>query len=361
MKSKFNRRKENKVYIGIIVTLGVLLGVFLTSKSWMYDDSVIAQTPYNKSINGLNQTTLILRTWEYNRENQLMEVTIETVHTGTDAVEPTFTFEAKGKESKETYPAKKVYESDNVMVIHIEHVPTEYRVIGLFVTEHRDDKILKQEYKRQLKNDSDVATTESDKIKKSDLPKPEDVIIVGDYREIEVNKNLVAKSDKAYQKEAIMTDMERIKQEISTIIDENIPFQEELIATLTKEKTSLKNEMEFETKEEQTETEKEIEHKDNAISSAEEEIESYKSKVKELKEKYENREEKLAALLHPERQLVEENHETKDQKQQQEEKKKHKKSQKQEAEKQDKKKKDQSKKKQQKKKNKDESSGKEGK
>ncbi len=299
MKSKFNRRRENKVYIGIIVTLGVLFGVFFTSKSWMYDDSAIAQTPYNESINGLNQTTLILRSWEYNPKNQLMEVTIETVHTGTDAAEPTFTFEAKGKESKETYPAKKVYESDNVMIIHIEHVPTEYRVIGLFVTEHRDDKILKQEYKRQLKNDSDVATTETDKVEKSDLPKAEDVIIVGDYREIEVNKNLVAKSDKAYQREAIVTDMERIKQEISTIIDENIPFQEELIAALTKEKTSLKNEMEFETKEEQSETEKEIEHKDNAISSAEEETEQYKSKVKELKKKYENREGKLDALLHP--------------------------------------------------------------
>src|SRR5699024_7477770 len=335
VKSKFNRRRENKVYIGIIVTLGVLLGVFLTSKSWMYDDSAIAQTPYNKSVNGLNQTTLALRNWEYNPKSQLMEVTIETVHTGTDAAEPTFTFEAKGKESKETYPAKKVYESDNVMIIHIENVPTEYHVIGLFVTEHRDEKVLKQEYKRQLKNDSDVATTESDKIKKSDLPKPEDVVVVGDYREIDVNKSLVAKSDKAYQKEAIITDMERIKKDISTIIDENIPFQEELIATLTKEKTSLKNEMEFETEEEQDETEKEIDNKENAISSAEEEIKKYKSKVKELKKKYENREDKLDALLHPERQTDNENQETKKLKQQQKANEKHKESQKQKEEKQD--------------------------
>src|SRR5699024_448240 len=216
---------------------------------------------------------------------------------------------------------------------------------------------------------SDVATTETDKIKKSDLPNPKDVIIVGDYREIEVNKNLVAKSDKAYQKEAIVTDMERIKQEISTIIDENIPFQEELIAALTKEKIkkekrTKKNEMKNETKKEQTKTEKEIEHKDNAISSAEEEIEANKLKVKELKEKYENREEKLAALLHSERQLVEENQEPKEQKQQQEAKKKHEKHQKQEAEKQEKKEKEQSKKKQkkqQKKEIKDGSSRKKGK
>ncbi|WP_237566216.1 hypothetical protein [Oceanobacillus massiliensis] len=294
-----------------------------------------------------------------------MEVTIETVHTGTDAAEPTFTFEAKGKESKELYPAKKVYESDNVMVVHIENVPTEYHVIGLFVTEHRDDKILKQEYKRQLKNDSDVATTELDKIKKSDLPKPEDVIVVGDYREIKVNKNLVVKSDKAYQKEAIVEDMKRIKQEITVIIDESIPFQKELVSTLAKEKASLKSEMEYETKEEQTETEKEIDKKENAISSAEEEIEAYKSKVKELKEKYDNREEKLDKLFHPERQSVEENQESKEQKQQQEAKKKHEKHQKQDAKKQDKNKKDESKKEQkrqqQKKKNKDKPSEKEGK
>lgn len=333
VKSKFGSRRENKVYIGIIITLGILFGVLFTSKSWMYDDSAIAQTPSNESINGLNQTTLILRNWEYNPKNQLMEVTIETVHTGTDAVEPTFTFEAKGKESKEAYPAKKVYESDNVMVVHIENVPTEYHVIGLFITEHRDEKILKQEYKQQLMNDSDVATAASDEINESNLPKPKDVIVVGDYREIEVNKNLITKSDKAYQKETIISDMKRIEQEISIIIDENIPFQEGLIATLTKERTALQEEMEYETKEEQDETTKEIENKENAISSADDEIEHYKTNVKELKEKYENREEKLNALLYPERQLEKER--------QREAKKKHEESQR-------KKKKEQAKRKQQK-------------
>src|SRR5699024_11730238 len=134
-----------------------------------------------ESINGLNQTTLILRSWEYNPKNQLMEVTIESVHTGTDAAEPTFTCEAKGKESKESYPAKKVYESDNVMVVHIENVQTEYNVIGLFVAEHIEDIILKKEYQRQLNNDSDVATTVFNKIKKTVLLKPVNGFVVGEY------------------------------------------------------------------------------------------------------------------------------------------------------------------------------------
>src|SRR5699024_7550543 len=93
VKSKLNRGRENKIYIGIIITLIVFFGVIFTSISCMYDDSAIAQTPYNESINGLNQTTLILRSWEYNPKNQLLEVTIESVHTGTDAAEPAFTFE----------------------------------------------------------------------------------------------------------------------------------------------------------------------------------------------------------------------------------------------------------------------------
>lgn len=329
MKNKLNHGRENKFYIGIIITLCILFGVFFTSKYWMYDDSAIAQTDYDKSINGLSQTTLTLRSWEYNPTNHLMEVTIEREHTGTDAVEPTFTFEAKGKETKDIYPAKKVYESDDIMVIHIENIPSTYHVIGLFVTEHRDSKILKQEYKKQFKDDNNEAATDVDKMEQSTLSKPEEVIIVGDYRKIKENKNLVIKSEKEYKKENIIEEMKRIEQEISLIIDESIPFEEELIDTLAKEKATLKQDMKYETKEEKDQSEKEIEQKENAITSAEEEIEHYKNHVKELKEKYENREEKLEALLHPEREIEKEkpdktdkNKEQKEKKEQQERKQK---------------------------------------
>jgi len=306
VKSKLSHGRENKFYIGIIMTLCMLLGVFFTSKYWMYDDSAIAQTDYDKSINGLNQTTLTLRGWEYNPTNHLMEVTIEREHTGTDAVEPTFTFEAKGKETKDMYPAKKVYESDDIMVIHIENVPSTYHVIGLFVTEHRDSKILKQEYKKQFKDDNNEVTVDADKIEHSTLPKPEEVIIVGDYRKIKENKNLVIKSEKEYKKENIIEEMKRIEQETSLITDESIPFEEELIDTLMKEKATLKDDMKYETEEEKDQSEKEIEQKENAITSAEEEIENYKNHVKKLKDKYESREEKLDVLLHPEREIEKE-------------------------------------------------------
>src|SRR5699024_11347970 len=118
---------------------------------------------------------------------------IEREHMGIDAAEPTYEFVAKGKETKDINTTKKVYESEDIMVIHIENVPSNYHVIGLFVTEHRDSKILKQEYKKQFKDDNDKVTTDADKMELSTLPKPEEVIIVGDYSKIKDNKNLVIK------------------------------------------------------------------------------------------------------------------------------------------------------------------------
>src|SRR5699024_10148846 len=110
---------------------------------------------------------------------------------------------------------------------HIENIPSTYHVIGLFVTEHRDSKILKQEYKKQFKDDNNEVATDVDKMEQSTLPKPEEIIIVGDYRKIKENKNLVIKSEKEYKKENIIEEMKRIEQEISLINDERSTFEKE--------------------------------------------------------------------------------------------------------------------------------------
>ncbi|GAB3043991.1 hypothetical protein [Virgibacillus ainsalahensis] len=296
MKTKLNRGRENKTYISLLLVVGLAFGVFFTSKTWMYDDSAIAQTSFNESIGGLSQTTLTLRDWEYNPTNKLMEVTLERNHTGTDAVEPTFSFYAKEQNESQKYNADLVYQSDNNMVVQIEDVPESFQVIGLFVNEHRDQNILKQEYKKQLQNkDSETTVTDQD-IKESDLPEPEEVIIVGDYRKIDINQALVTKTDEGYKKENIIADMERTKQEITTIIKEDIPFQEDLIETLKQEKELLNQDMAFETKEEKADTKREIEQKDKAIDDAKNEIQKLKKKVTELRDKYQNHEEKLNAL-----------------------------------------------------------------
>src|SRR5699024_592067 len=209
-------------------------------------------------------------------------------------------FYAKEQNERQKYNAELVYQSDNNMIVQIEDVPESFQVIGLFVTEHRDKNILKQEYKAQIESKDGEATVTDQNIKESDLPEPEEVIIVGDYRKIDINQSLVTKTDKGYKKESIMTDMERTKQEITTIIEEDIPFQEDLITTLKEEKKSLEQDMAFETQEEQTDTGREIEQKDKAIEDAKNEIQKLKNKVKELRDKYQNREQELNELMQPE-------------------------------------------------------------
>src|SRR5699024_1043710 len=108
-------------------------------------------------------------------------------------------------------------ESDDIMVIHIENIPSTYHVIGLFVTEHRDSKILKQEYKKQFKDDNNEVTVDADKMEQSTLPKPEEVIIVGDYRKIKENKNLVIRSCKEYKTENTIEVIKHIDQDTSLI------------------------------------------------------------------------------------------------------------------------------------------------
>lgn len=281
----------------MMIVAVLAFGVFFTSKTWMYDDSAIAQTAFNESIGGLSQTTLILRDWEYNPKNELMEVTLERIYSGSDAVEPTLSFYAKEQNESQKYHAELVYQSDKNMVVQIEDVPESFHVIGLFVTEHRDQNILKQAYKKKLQHKGDEAAIANQDIEESDLPKPEEVIIVGDYRKIAINKSLVTKTDKGYKKETIIAEMEHTKQEITTIIEEDIPFHEDLVTTLKKEKASLKQNMRFETKDEQADTKRELEQKEKAINDAKNEIKKLKKKVKELKDNYQNREDKLNALM----------------------------------------------------------------
>src|SRR5699024_5756633 len=112
--------------------------------------------------------------------------------------------------------------------------------------------------------------------------------------------NLVIKSEKEYKKENIIEEMKRIEQETSLITDESIPFEEELIDTLMKEKATLKDDMKYETEEEKDQYEKEIEQKENERTRSEEEIKIDKNHVKKLKEKNEIRKEKRDVVLRPE-------------------------------------------------------------
>lgn len=289
MQSSFLKGRENKVYIVLLATLVLLFAVFFTSRLWLFDDSKVMQSPFGKEITGLDQTKLKLMKWEYNPEKELMELSLEVKHAGDDVVRPTFTFTARERGEKDEYPVKVVYEDKENIVLQIGNVTEKYRVVGLFVTEHRDKKILEAEAKEKYAGGD---FNEEEEVELT-LPKPSETVVVGDYRKVKVNTELVTRGAVDYQIENVQREIDGIDKEMKLIVGEKIPMQEESIEALKEDIESLEEEVNYQVDEEKDETESKIEHNKEAIKKTEGEIQSYV----ELLEKRIKKKEKLLEKL----------------------------------------------------------------
>jgi len=295
LKTSFQNRIENKFYIGIIITSVILLGVFFTSKLWMYDDNPVMQTPFNSNINGLDQTTLRLNSWEYNPNKELMEVVLETDHSGSDLIKPNFTFSARERNDTDEFPVRVVYEDDTNIIVQIRNIPDNYQVIGLIVQEHRDTKILESEMENQpsATNTSVDQDTTDEEIT---IPEPAEQIIVGDYRKIKVNSELVTRDAFDYQIENVKREIEEIEQQITAIDDEQIPLQNEIMEVLNDEIESIEMDLEYQTDDEQEGSMREIESRENRINDAEKTIEDLELEIENLTEQHQNLHKRLDTI-----------------------------------------------------------------
>ncbi|MFY2307159.1 hypothetical protein ACOSZE_06830 [Lysinibacillus fusiformis] len=292
MKLKINKGRENKFYVSLMAFVIISFLIIFTSKLWMYDDNPIKQTPFNKDILGLEQTTLILKKWHYNPEKGFMEVFLETRHTGSDNVRPTFAFAAKASKTLESYPVKIIYQKDNQYVLHISEVPQNYTVIGLFVKEIRDQKILESEARDKLfaeKGAVDPSAT-------LDLPQPKEKIIVGDYRKISADKTLKEMAQVVYEEEFIALEIEQIVKKINTLEKKQIPLQDDIIASIQNEMKQLESELVYKTEDEKQEVRLQLVKKKTAIENVNEKKEEYKNRLLEMQNKKKKLQEKIEMI-----------------------------------------------------------------
>lgn len=278
----------------------------------MYDDNSLMQTPFHTEINGLDQTTLILNKWEYNPKRELMEVSITTKHTGSDQVKPSFAFVAKEKDSLENYPVEVVYKDEENMVVQVKKVPKDFRVIGLFVQEKRDRMIVENEMKATLMESSGTLDQDEDEIVYK-APKPKELVIVGDYRKIKINKNLETKDPIDYQIEQINREIKQVEKELFSIEKDQIPLQQKLISSIEKEIDALEKNMEYQTEEEKQESMAEITAKKEAIENAKKDQEESQQEAEKLKEKREKLYGKLESIRSDEEVKQNQKEKTKDQ------------------------------------------------
>lgn len=285
LKTKINKGIENKFYKLLVVTVGLLLAVFLTSKSWMYDDEPIAQTAFHTDIQGLDQTNLRLNSWEYNPEKLLMEVSITTIHRGSDPIQPSYSFAARERNATEEYPVEIVfYDNDNI-VIQIKEVEEDFEVVGLYVREHRDEKILRRERAEQESNLAGNINQDGDRKEEGQEAKPSEKLLVGDYRTIKVNHELDNKDQIQYQIEYVELELTQIERQRSNIKENEIILQNELIEQLNVEISELEAEKEYQVENEKQETDAFIESKNKAIDQAKQEIEKLEKDLEIIDEK----------------------------------------------------------------------------
>src|SRR5690625_3023254 len=261
----------------------------------MYDDNPVMQTPFNSNINGLDQTTLRLNSWEYNPNKELMEVVLETDHSGSDLIKPNFTFSARERNETDEYPVRVVYEDDTNIIVQIRNIPDNYQVIGLIIQEHRDTKVLESE----MDNQTSVANTSVDQEASDEeitLPDPAEHIITGDYRKVKINNELVTRDAFDYQIENVKREIEEVEQEIMAIDNEQIPLQNDLMEVLYDEIDTIEMDLEYQTDDEQEGSMREIESRENRINDAEKTIEDLKLEIENLTEKHESLHKRLDAI-----------------------------------------------------------------
>lgn len=288
MKGMLQKGLENKFYFVFLAVVTLLIVVFLSSKMWLPDDSRVMQTPFNSQLTGLSQTELMLKQWEYNPDSELMEVTIETKHTGQDIIKPTFTFSANDNTSLVEFPVRVVYDDDKTFVVQVSNVPNKYRVIDFYVKENRDEKILLQEAIEQGGSQKEGSQDQLDVSGNNDVivkVKPLERILTGDYRKIIVNHTLQTKSATDYQVNNLMRDKQNMVKQIELINGTKIPFEEEVVALLNSEIEVIKANMEYETDEQKRESEMEISNKEGSIEESNKKKDELGELVLQLKER----------------------------------------------------------------------------
>lgn len=275
--SSVTKGKENFFYTCLMVIMSVTFVFFFSTKSFMYDSTRAMQTEFQTEISGLSQTDVVLERWEYNPSTSTMEVVVNTSFKGVDPLRPSYAFRAKERDGMEDLPLKVIYSGEDFHVIHIYDIPEKYRVIGLFMKEMRHPKLL-------VDGEEDETS---------------EILLTGDYRKVEINEELTAKTSYEYIIERIDAEMERLQSQIDQLEAIDLPLQDEIKAALILEIDEMEADMQYQTEQEKQVTLTDIANKQRQVESAEgtkdelmDDIELKKEKIEHLKKKRADMEEK---------------------------------------------------------------------
>lgn len=288
MNIKLTSRKENIKYITIIFILVVSCLVFFSSKSFMNNDSPNNQTPFNEVVKGLDQSDIILKKWNYDKELNVMEIYLQIQHVGSDAVKPHYSFLARTRNSANELPMEIAHHDGEFFILKISEVPEDYEAIGLFINEKRDEKMLKYELSNQDMTEDEMKQSIKDY-------EGEEVRIVGDFREVNNTSILEKNSRINYSKNIIMIELEDLNIKINNY-ESKIKMEKEIITALKDDINVMKEGKSYQTETEKEETDRKILSKESEIADAKKKQEEMKDEIKSIKETIKIREKQMNNL-----------------------------------------------------------------
>ncbi|MGG3102096.1 hypothetical protein ABEP12_02215 [Bacillus velezensis] len=277
---KLTKNRKSSFYL-IIAIVGLTAGLFLfTSKITLWDDTPILQTEFNDKLEGLSNSSVVLKDWQYNPQKKLMEITIKASSIDDTPIN-NLTFYAKEKQNpQKKMPVEVVTQYEDAYVLHIKNIQPDYQVVGVVIAENNDKSNLSV---NQLTfSDSNNSNPKEE----TDQGEISSVTIYGDYRKVKVNSNLKTLSKREYMIKGIKEDIS-VKESEKRKIDASLPEQKSYIEQLNEQIKTIEKDKKYETNEEQINSNATIKNKQEEIKNVNLNIQKLEERSKEYSEKIE--------------------------------------------------------------------------
>lgn len=273
-KKKRKNLKVNVSSIYIIVALFFILGFgfFGTSKIFIAEEIPINQTKLNQEFDLRSNGKFSINSWIYDKEKNMMEITLVTNGIKDYSSELDFTSISK-KDLKKELPLEIVYNDNDIYIIHVKKVPKNFDQVAIRL--HKTDRNINDifdEEKEESENTKVISTIYTDErvVERKSIEKLDNKSYT-----LQVTDNIIEQTKK---------DQDGIKKKIEKANEVNKGLNEEI--------EKLKSDLLYQTVEEQIETnnmiyrmEREVEMNTKEIENMQQDIQNMDSKIERLKQK----------------------------------------------------------------------------
>lgn len=271
-----NKKKNLKINVSNLYILAAFVfilgfGFFGTSKFFMAEDVPINQSPLRTELDLRADGKFSINDWTYDKEQNLMEVTLVTNGIQDYMTKLDFTAVSRERLTREL-PTEIVYNESDIYVIHIKEVPKDFNQMALRL--NKDEKDFEELFEEEAKTEEDaedkvISTIYTDeRVVKAERIEDKNFT---DYA-LEITEGLIADAQKDVKK-----------------LENKIVVTDEIIAEIQQEIERLQTDLLYQTVEEQVET-------NNEVFDLQKDIEDYEKEKQVLSEDIKNLQYKMERL-----------------------------------------------------------------